>query len=37
MDDEGRFSLTPETIALELGSLARGKRVLDLGCGEKFH
>lgn len=33
MDDEGRFSLTPETIALELGSLAKGKRVLDLGCG----
>ena len=33
MDEEGRFSLTPEVLALEIGSLAKGKKILDLGCG----
>ena len=32
-DEEGRFSLTPESIALELGSMAKGQTILDLGCG----
>ncbi|MEE2903761.1 MAG: methyltransferase domain-containing protein [Myxococcota bacterium] len=32
-DEEGRFSLTPESIALEIGSMARGQTILDLGCG----
>ena len=32
-DEEGRYSLTPESIALELGSMAKGRTILDLGCG----
>jgi SAM-dependent methyltransferase len=37
LDDEGRWSLTPELLALELGRMARergeGTRVIDAGCG----
>ncbi len=33
LDDEGRWSLTPEALALELGRLAAGRRVIDAGCG----
>lgn len=33
LDDEGRMSLTPEVLALRLGERARGRRVVDLGCG----
>lgn len=33
VDTEGRYSLTPEDLALELGRLARGRAVVDLGCG----
>lgn len=33
VDDEGRISLTPEVLALRIGELARGRRVVDLGCG----
>jgi hypothetical protein len=32
-DDEGRWSLTPASIAARIGELARGRSVLDLGCG----
>jgi SAM-dependent methyltransferase len=30
---EGRFSLTPEPLALALGAAARGRRVVDACCG----
>jgi predicted RNA methylase len=30
---EGRYSLTPEALALELGQLAQGRSVVDAGCG----
>jgi trimethylguanosine synthase len=33
LDDEGRWSLTPESLALELGRMAEGRRVIDAGCG----
>ncbi len=33
VDEEGRFSLTPEALALELGRRAAGLRVLDVCCG----
>lgn len=33
LDEEGRFSLTPEQLALELGKRARGVHVVDAGCG----
>jgi len=33
VDDEGRWSLTPEALALELGRRAQGRTVLDAGCG----
>ena len=33
LDDEGRFSLTPEALALELGERARGLRVIDACAG----
>ncbi len=33
LDAEGRRSLTPETLALELGRRAAGVHVLDAGCG----
>jgi hypothetical protein len=33
LDDEGRFSLTPEALALELGQRAAGLHVIDAGCG----
>jgi trimethylguanosine synthase len=33
LDDEGRWSLTPESLALELGRMAAGRRVIDAGCG----
>jgi SAM-dependent methyltransferase len=33
LDDEARWSLTPEPLALELGRRARGARVIDAGCG----
>lgn len=32
-DPEARWSLTPEPLALELGRRARGRSVLDAGCG----
>lgn len=32
-DEEGRWSLTPASIAARIGELARGRSVLDLGCG----
>lgn len=32
-DEEGRWSLTPATIALRIGRQASGRPVLDLGCG----
>ena len=32
-DEEGRWSLTPSNLALELGERAAGHPVLDLGCG----
>jgi predicted RNA methylase len=32
-DEEGRFSLTPETMALRLGQRAKGRSVVDAGCG----
>ena len=32
-DEEGRWSLTPSSLALELGERAAGHPVLDLGCG----
>lgn len=33
LDDEARFSLTPEALALDLGQRARGLRVIDVCCG----
>ena len=33
LDEEGRFSLTPEVLALELGERARGLRVIDACAG----
>lgn len=33
LDPEGRWSLTPEALALWLGRRARGRDVVDLGCG----
>jgi hypothetical protein len=33
LDDEGRWSLTPEALALSLGRRFSGKAVVDLGCG----
>ncbi|MFK7929402.1 MAG: methyltransferase domain-containing protein [Myxococcota bacterium] len=33
LDEEGRRSLTPESLALDLGHRARGRSVLDLTCG----
>ncbi len=33
LDDEGRFSLTSEPLALALGKRHAGKRVLDVCCG----
>lgn len=33
LDDEGRWSLTPESLALRMGEAATGRRVVDLGCG----
>lgn len=33
LDDEGRWSLTPESLALRLGERARATTVLDAGCG----
>jgi SAM-dependent methyltransferase len=32
-DDEGRYSLTPEPLAVALGARAAGRAVLDAGCG----
>jgi predicted RNA methylase len=32
-DPEGKVSLTPEALALEIGQRWRGKRVVDAGCG----
>jgi SAM-dependent methyltransferase len=32
LDDEGRWSLTPEALALELGHMAARRRVVDAGC-----
>ncbi|MEE9384754.1 MAG: methyltransferase domain-containing protein [Nannocystaceae bacterium] len=33
LDAEGRFSLTPEALAVRLGRWARAGRVVDAGCG----
>ncbi len=33
LDAEGKVSLTPEALALALGERARGRSVVDLGCG----
>ncbi len=33
LDDEGRWSLTPEALALQIGRWARGRKVIDAGCG----
>lgn len=33
LDEEGRISLTPEALALEIGQRVAGRRVLDAGCG----
>lgn len=33
LDDEGRMSLTPEALALDIGRRATGRRVLDAFCG----
>lgn len=33
LDEQGRYSLTPERLALSLGNQARGATVLDAGCG----
>lgn len=33
LDPEGRWSLTPEALALALGRRAAGRRVVDAGCG----
>jgi len=32
-DPEGKVSLTPEALALEIGQRWRGQRVIDAGCG----
>src|SRR5688500_12753574 len=33
LDEEGRYSLTPEIIALEMAERVHGKHVVDLGAG----
>jgi predicted RNA methylase len=33
LDEEGRYSLTPEVIALEMAQRVRGQHVVDLGAG----
>ena len=33
LDEEGRYSLTPEALALRMGKAAQGRHVTDLGCG----
>ena len=33
VDEEGRYSLTPEVLALNLGKQAKGRSVVDLGAG----
>lgn len=33
LDEEGRYSLTPEVLALNLGKQAEGRSVVDLGAG----
>jgi SAM-dependent methyltransferase len=33
LDEEGRYSLTPEALALALGQRAAGRTVVDAGCG----
>jgi hypothetical protein len=33
LDEEGRWSLTPEALALAIGKRAKGRRVIDAGCG----
>ena len=33
LDDEGKYSLTPESLALKMGRFAKGRHVTDLGCG----
>jgi predicted RNA methylase len=33
LDEEGRYSLTPEALALDLGIAAAGRRILDATCG----
>ncbi|MBN2801333.1 MAG: methyltransferase domain-containing protein [Deltaproteobacteria bacterium] len=33
LDAEGRWSLTPEVLALAMGRLAAGRQVVDAGCG----
>jgi len=33
LDDEARFSLTPEALALDVGRRAQGLRVIDVCCG----
>lgn len=33
LDEEGRFSLTPEALALDLGTRAHARTVADLTCG----
>jgi len=33
LDEEGKYSLTPESLALMMGQAAKGKKVLDAGCG----
>jgi SAM-dependent methyltransferase len=33
VDEEGRYSLTPEALALNLGKEAKGRSVVDLGAG----
>lgn len=33
LDEEGRWSLTPEALALTMGKAAKGAVVLDAGCG----
>lgn len=33
LDDEARWSLTPESLALEVGRRAAGRRVIDASCG----
>ena len=33
LDDEGKYSLTPESLALMMGKAAAQKTILDAGCG----